>query len=236
VKRVIHRWLPLLAVGGLLVAIWLAAALSSPQLNSVPIPPLRVATSHSRSIPPHSASASPSVPEDDEVTQVENPDERTGLIAAVGLLVLLAVGGATGWLVYRRRLAGSRKDPVVLSRRVVLPAKKARKADVVSVVDAGIAELSDTDSDPRRAVIACWMGLERAAAATGVPRHPGDSPTDLVSRLLQTQRVRSEALSGLAEVYRQARYATHAIDEDMRTTAVEALRQVRAELTTVGVS
>jgi len=31
-------------------------------------------------------------------------------------------------------------------------------------------------------------------------------------------------------VYREARYATHVIDEHMRATAVDSLRQLRAEL------
>jgi hypothetical protein len=227
----------LLAVGGLLVATWLAAAWSSPQLNSVPIPPLRVATSRPAASPKPSTVASVTVgPSDDQATEVRNPDERTGLIAAVGLVVLLAVGGVTGWLIYRRRLAGSRKDPVVLSRRAVPQRGKGSDQDVVAVVDAGIAELSDTDSDPRRAVIACWMGLERAAALVGTPRRTGDSPADLVTRLLRTQRVSPGALAGLADVYREARYAAHAIDEDMRVAAVAALRQVRSELTPAGVT
>ena len=37
-------------------------------------------------------------------------------------------------------------------------------------LDAGLVELDDRTTDPRTAVIACWVRLEEAAAAAGVPR------------------------------------------------------------------
>jgi hypothetical protein len=102
--------------------------------------------------------------------------------------------------------------------------------DVVAALDDVLAELSDTDRDPRRAVIACWVRLERAAAAAGTPRQPGDTATDLVTRLLRGHRVSAEVLAGFAEIYREARYASHTVDEAMRTQARSALARLRAEL------
>jgi hypothetical protein len=102
--------------------------------------------------------------------------------------------------------------------------------DLVAALDAGLEELSDTDRDPRRAVIACWVRLEQAAAAAGTPRHAGDSPTDLVGRLLREQRVDAGVLAALLEVYRQARYATHSVDDQMRAQARSALQRLRADL------
>jgi hypothetical protein len=102
--------------------------------------------------------------------------------------------------------------------------------EVVAALDAGLEELSDTDRDPRRAVIACWVRLEQAAAAAGTPRHPGDTPTDLVSRLLAEQRVDARLLSALRDVYREARYATHTVDDRMRAEARGALQRLRTDL------
>jgi hypothetical protein len=102
--------------------------------------------------------------------------------------------------------------------------------DLVAALDAGIEELSDADRDPRRAVIACWVRLEQAAAAAGTRRLPGDSPTDLVGRLLAEQRVDARVLAALLEVYRQARYATHTVDDQMRAQARSALERLRADL------
>ena len=230
VNRALHRWAPLLAVGVLLVAAWLAAAFSSPQINNLPVPPLRAAGSVSPS--DESSSPQPSATEvesSETSTTVEAPDERGGLIAVAVVVMIIVAGGIAGWVVFRRRLAADRADPLVYSRKVA--ARSAKRSDtVVAAVDAGLTQLSDTEMDPRRAVIACWVRLEQAAAAVGTPRHIGDSPTDLVTRLLQAHRVGQGSLDALAGVYREARYAAHTIDERMRAAAVEALRQVRAEL------
>jgi hypothetical protein len=108
---------------------------------------------------------------------------------------------------------------------------EARTADdLVAALDAGLLDLSDTDRDPRRAVIACWVRLEQAAADAGTPRHPGDTPTDLVGRLLAEQRVDAGVLAAFAEVYREARYATHTVDDRMRGQARTALQRLRADL------
>jgi hypothetical protein len=79
-------------------------------------------------------------------------------------------------------------------------------------------------------VIACWVRLEQAAAAAGTARLPGDSPTDLVGRLLREQRVDAGVLAALLAVYREARYATHTVDDRMRAQAVSALQRLRVDL------
>src|SRR5213076_2530874 len=110
------------------------------------------------------------------------------------------------------------------------PPPVAHPEQVVAAVDAGLAELADSDADPRRAVIACWVRLEQAAAAAGTPRNVGDTPAELVTRLLAGHAASATVLYQLAEVYRLARYATHTVDATMRDQARAALGQVRAEL------
>src|SRR5205814_870257 len=78
---------------------------------------------------------------------------------------------------------------------------------VIAAVEAGLSDLDDADADPRRAVIACWVRLEQAAAAAGTPRNVGDTPTELVTRLLTGHAVSAAVPYRLAEVYRLARYA-----------------------------
>ena len=127
----------------------------------------------------------------------------------------------------------------VLRRRTGLAADEgpARSPDqtveeVVAALDAGLVDLSDSDADPRRAVIACWVRLEQAAAAAGIARQLGDTPTDLVTRLLGGgPSVSADVLAAFAEVYREARYATHTVDERMRGQARSALQRLRADLT-----
>jgi hypothetical protein len=142
---------------------------------------------------------------------------------------VLVVVGLVAWTLTRDALAKRRRRAVDYRTERAPPPRTAD--EVVAALDAGLDDLTDTDGDPRRAVIACWLRLEQAAAAAGTPKRVGDSPTDLVSRLLQTHEVSADVLAALAEVYREARYATHAVDERMRAQARAALQRIRAELT-----
>jgi hypothetical protein len=149
-----------------------------------------------------------------------------GTAALVALaVVLIVVIVLVIVALIRERL---RRRPVRVRRRPVDDTPIAD--DIVAVLDAGLLDLSDTDRDPRRAVIACWLRLEQAAAAAGTPRQPGDTPGDLVGRLLAEQQVDASVLAELAAVYREARYAVHTVDERMRTDARTALQRLRADL------
>jgi hypothetical protein len=141
------------------------------------------------------------------------------LVAAVVVLII--------WMVLRERVV-TRKGRLPVEEEPAVPAADREK--VLAAVDAGLSDLNDSDADPRRAVIACWVRLEAAAASAGTPRQPGDSPTDLVLRLLSAHQVSAPVLYPLADLYRLARYATHAVDTGMRDRARSALRQLRAEL------
>ena len=99
-------------------------------------------------------------------------------------------------------------------------------------VMAGLEDL-DEASDPRRAVIACWLRLERAVAEAGAPRRVAETPGELVARVLAEHRVRPGALARLTTLYREARYSTHAVDDDVRRSARAALDDVRRDLTGV---
>ncbi|MFB9884283.1 DUF4129 domain-containing protein [Planobispora siamensis] len=111
------------------------------------------------------------------------------------------------------------------------PPQETRR-EVRRALHAGLAGL-DTDDDPRRAVIACWLRLERAAAAAGTPRTAADTPADLVARLLAAHRVGQGALDRLAQAYRRARYSPHEVDDSLREQARRALTRVDAELAAV---
>jgi len=156
------------------------------------------------------------------------------LVTAAGALCSIAVVAAVGVLLwallgdfFRRRVASGRMPAAATA---AVPATRAAE-EVVAALDAGLVDLSAADADPRRAVIACWVRLEQAAAAAGTPRQIGDTPTDLVTRLLRSHDVSADVLADLADVYRKARYATHTVDERMRAQARSALQRLRGELT-----
>lgn len=223
----LRRWWPLAAVVGLLFLTALAATRSTPQLDRIdPDPP--PATSPPPLFPGGSQQTAGGRPAPAEAEAARGLPDWLGraalvvLIIAGAVLVALVIYALIRDQMGRQARRSGRRAPVRSAPRTA--------EDLVAALDAGLEELSDTDRDPRRAVIACWVRLEQAAAAAGTPRHPGDSPTDLVGRLLAEQRVDARVLAALLEVYRHARYATHTVDDQMRSMARSALERLRIDL------
>ena len=222
----LRRWLPLLAMVVLLAAAGAAASMTQLPLTQAPTGPLAEPGELERRDPLKPPTQPPT-----QVASVPMPAWVMPVIIAVGVLVgivlLMVLLGAvvhTGSRFRRRSL------------RVRAPAKPGSSdvgAEVVAALDAGLQQLDETDSDPRRAVIACWVRLEGAASAAGTRRQPGDTSTDLVLRLLTGHSLSAPVLTGFADVYRQARYASHEVDERMREQAKAALGRLREELTGV---
>ena len=83
---------------------------------------------------------------------------------------------------------------------------------------------------PANAVIAAWVALEDACRAAGIRDDDSRTAAELVTTVLRSLRVDRAPLDTLAALYREARFSTHPIGEDQRTTAREALVQVQADL------
>ncbi|MGI5180832.1 DUF4129 domain-containing protein [Dactylosporangium sp. CA-152071] len=230
--RTFNRWLPVLAVVAVLGIATAAASTSSPEISKVPVPELLATPPAVSPTPDVMTSGGPLASAAPEEAPFTLPDWVT---YTAGILCLLVVAVLVGWLAWSllRNAGPKRKARLFVEPKQPTPMTDGG-AEVIAAVDAGIVELSDTDTDPRRAVIACWVRLERAAAAAGTPRETGDSPTDLVTRLLAGHQVSRPTLEGLAFVYREARYATRPVDERSRQGAIEALRQLRSELSLQG--
>lgn len=223
---ILRRWWPLAAVVLLLAIATLASSRSSAQFGPVAPPPRDQAARPTELEQAPTPRTEPSgTSEADPQTDARLPGWVGPLLRVMCLLLASTVLVGLAWYGVRDRLrarAGEPDDDEDAPWRTT--------EEVVAALDEVLVELSDTDRDPRRAVIACWVRLERAAAAAGTPRHPGDTPADLVARLLRTHRVSADVLAGFADVYREARYATHTVDEAMRTQARSALGRLRAEL------
>ncbi|MEV0156176.1 DUF4129 domain-containing protein [Micromonospora sp. NPDC050686] len=234
VRGLVRRWWPIALVAGLLALAAAASGHSDPGLTRVP--PAADTIPYVPDYPTGPPSPIPvDLQEAGEATQAHVPQWiSTVALALLGAAILLALGYA-GWAVLRgvvRRT--TRAVPVGRARRTA----QGTAQEVVAALDAGLEELDDQTTDPRTAVIACWVRLEEAATEAGVPRLTGDTPTDLVTRLLRGDPAAgvpaiasADVLAEFAHVYREARYATHAVDERTRDQARAALRRLRGELT-----
>jgi hypothetical protein len=214
-------------VGAALVAVSFAAALSGGQVHRLAgpggtRPPLPQAAPRTdlptpqaqASIPPAVAAAGQ---EYDRVLQVLL---ALVVVAAIGTIVVLG-------LRLRARARAEREpdaeggDPAP----GLSPAEQAGRA-----VRSGLDDLDAQGSDPRGVVIGCWLALERAAAAAGLPRRDSDSPTDLATRLLAGADVPAPTLGDLAVLYRAARYAPDEVTGASRDAARRALTEVALAL------
>ncbi|MGW3601336.1 MULTISPECIES: DUF4129 domain-containing protein [unclassified Micromonospora] len=236
----LRRWWPVGAVAVLLAGAALASAHSS--IGASRIPP---AAENVPWVPEYpTAEPSPSIPVEPrdagEATQAHIPQWIATVAMVLLGLAIAAVLGYLTWILVRGAVRRTTR---------ALPAQRGRRTaegtarEVVAALDAGLVELDDRDTDPRVAVIACWVRLEEAAATAGVPRRPGDTPTDLVTRLLRGDPsagvpaiVSADVLAEFAHVYREARYATRPVDERTRDQARAALRRLRHELAAVAPS
>jgi hypothetical protein len=228
-ERQLRRWLPVLLV---VLALSLAAvATTGPGVTGRTLPPP----------PPNPELVEPT--EDEEEAPVLRPpdgavdDQRqeSRVLAVLGVvyavLMILLVVSVLAYLAFHW-LRGLFTEPVheqAVGAPATQPDGAAAAQEVRDAVRAGLADI-DAGGDARRAVIACWLRLERVAAAAGTARLASDTPGDLVGRLLSRYQVSREALEQLAEAYRRARYAPAEVGDDLLRVARRALRDVDAEL------
>jgi hypothetical protein len=226
----LRRWWPVAGIAGLLAVA--AVAVPRSALRPTPVQP---AVDDRPALPEVQPVEVPSTPA--PLTATADPTTNPAalpdwLVTTATALLAVTVAAVIGLLVVAllrssaRRAASRRAAPAATAP---VPAEATEAA--LAAVDAGLTELSDLDADPRRAVIGCWVRLEQAAAAAGAERRIGDTSTDLVGRLLGGHRVSVEVLVTLARLYREARYGTNIVDEQMRDEARAALRRLRGELT-----
>ena len=230
----LRRWLPALLVGLVLAAAGWAAAggggLSGRELPPLPEEALPQPTAGASVSP---GSEPPAAGERREFERTEPPvwisAAVTALIlgAAAGVVLLFLFVGAR-WLLTERVL---RRE--IVDQPASQPSGAGSGEEIRRAVRAGLADLA-AGGDTRRAVIACWLRLERAAAAAGTPRQPADTPADLVRRLLAAHRVSERALARLAGAYRLARYAPAEVPGDLSLTARQALAEIDAQLAAGG--
>jgi Domain of unknown function (DUF4129) len=223
--RSLRRWWPLAAIVLLLALVAVAAGHSSPQIGRVDEP--TVDTGPAPELERHEVQVEEQPGDFVDTDPTEVPSWLGTAAVVIGCVLLAVLLGVMVWTLAReisRRRVRGKMPPRQVSRT-------ASAEEVVAALDAGLIDLSDADLDPRRAVIACWLRLEQAAAAAGTPRKAADTPTDLVTRLLGERNVSGDVLASFADVYREARYATHTVDERMREQARAALQRLRAELT-----
>lgn len=131
-------------------------------------------------------------------------------------------------------LAGALGAAVVSRRRMVAagdagPVDGGREAALESAVDE-VRETLLIGDDPRSAVIRSYQKLELALDRLGLQRHPAETPTEHLRRVLAGQTIDPVPLLRLGELYRVARFSTHPVTEADRDRAAGSLAAIGSRL------
>jgi Domain of unknown function (DUF4129) len=136
-------------------------------------------------------------------------------IPVIAVLVLVATGIAAYMLAARRQR--------------VEPEDGAVAEHVADTLEDSLDDLR-AEPDPRRAVIAAFARLERALAASGLPRRPAETAEEYVARILVRLEVERVPVRTLTDLYATAKFSQHDVDDAMKDAAIAALAQIRDEL------
>jgi hypothetical protein len=232
-RALVRRFWPVALVLVLLAAAWLVAAGPGIRLRQLP------AGKPTCLLFCHQSANGPSMPPAGTLPPANASPHGGADIAGIVVLVLAALVVVAVLVAITLYLMLTAREAIPFLRRrreldAPLPGFAPPTTEQVrEAVEVGLSDLSDT-SDPRRAVIACWLRLEALAERAGAARQPSDTPSDLVARMLSGHLLDTggarRAIDELAAVYRLARYAPHPVGEDARDTARAALERRRAEL------
>lgn len=155
--------------------------------------------------------------------------------ASISTIVVVAVVVTTclAWSYLSARRRGHRwrlsgilfgADPAVPQAGSESEASLAESLAAVRIPDP------EEETNPRAAVIAAYVAMTYAAAAAGARRRGDETPSEFLQRLLDSLGASHEAARRLTSLFETARYSTKVFEETRRSDAIEALRQIRADL------
>ncbi len=128
------------------------------------------------------------------------------LLPLAVVLAAVAVVALSWWLFRRyQQTAQERRRARDVRGSLVLPTTPE-----VPILRQGVeaAQRSlDEIADPNNAVVAAWLALEDAAASSGVPRRPAETPTEFTVDVLRSTRADQAATRELLGLYHRARFS-----------------------------
>ena len=151
---------------------------------------------------------------------------RLLIVGTVALSAMIIAGVIVS--VRRRRVAVPRTDIVEISG---VPTPTVAAPALVRAAESGLAEIEDPNHEPRQAIIACYAAMERELS-----RFPGavpqdfDTPTEVLARAVEHHALHIDSAVELVNLFEEARFSPHVMDESHRASALRVLRLVLAEL------
>ena len=150
---------------------------------------------------------------------VPQPDAPFLFTWTFALLAFVAAGGALAFAVWFT--SGDR-----LARWWQEDDEEPAPAPLVEAVEESLDDLR-TEPDARRAIIRSYARFERAAAATGLRRHPWQTPMEFMHEALSRLPAPRGAVRALTGLFELARFSERPLGVGDRDRALEALDTIK---------
>ena len=114
------------------------------------------------------------------------------------------------------------------------PAQAGAAESLARAAEVGLAEIGDLSREPREAIIACYAAMERELThVPGAVPLDCDTPSEVLARAVSHHALRADSATQLVELFEEARFSPHVMNEGHRDIAVDALRLVLADLRSI---
>lgn len=189
-----------------------------------------------RTTPPGTTSTAPEgsgpVPSPDDAPA---PDPTTGpthltgtalLIAAVLVIVLIVVAVAGLAVV----AVAARREPEAPAPAVPEPTSSEMDS-LTRAAEMGLAAVAAPGQDPRMAIIACYVAMERGLSSDRAAAPlASDTPMEVLARAFESGVLHDASARELVALFEEARFSPHSMLEWQRMRAEQLLRIVLADL------
>jgi len=106
-----------------------------------------------------------------------------------------------------------------------------RSESLVRAAERGLAEMVDLRREPREAIIACYAAMERELAnVPGAAPRDFDTATEVLARAVERHALHADNAIQLVNLFAEARFSPHVMNEGHREVAVRVLQLVLDEL------
>lgn len=192
-----------------------------------------VGAGHESAPPPPASAPTTGRPPDDFATSAPDPGttpaELTGtalLLTAIAAaaLVGVAITGLVVVTVAARRRSAPAPQPLA-------PVASTAVDSLARAAEMGLAAMNVPGQEPRAAIIACYVAMERGLAfdRAAAPL-ASDTPMEVLARAFERGALHDASARELVSLFEEARFSPHAMLEWQRMRAEQLLRIVLADL------
>lgn len=183
-----------------------------------------------------SPGSTPATATTEPLENVATPSDTVTSYPSLSGTALLLVGIAAGVLVLVAMVGlivvavGSNRRLPELSVAHAPPTEE-EAVSLAKVAEMGLAAMIAPGQDPRTAIIACYVAMERGLAqAREVAPLASDTPSEVLARAFDRGFLRDASARELVSLFEEARFSPHAMLEWQRMRAEQLLRIVLADL------